>query len=373
MQGVKMQEISHSINFTILNKVHDITIKKLGKSGENPCIVIGPASVYLPILKMLTDSDHFCLYGIDAFWTRGHDYSPQEIDALTLKSILTLYKNIINKLIEVGEINQKTIIIGPSILGWFAEELPFIAYKDILGVIKMNSPSRNQAALEVWPQPIQDNFMEVNFSMRWKNVNPKPHKKWLSYIEEKDKFDAICKQEHTEDEKYHAELNKDRPKYFHKPESQASEEIIHLFKNCALDTRKKIAEIAFSSNATFKNNVPVPVWHTMGASDSIVPLDMLSSDIKKMNNRTAYSQGNRSYYILPETGHIPTENNTFASRVHQKACQWKRESEKRENRLALSKYTLFTVATLTTCYLMRKPIANAANIIKDKGMKCFLR
>jgi hypothetical protein len=365
-----MQEISDSVKFTILNnKVHDITIKKLGKSGTIPCVVIGPASVYLPILKMLADNDRFCLYGIDAFWTKGHDYSPQEIDALTLNSILTLYHDIITKLIEINEISQKTIIIGPSILGWFAEELPSIAYKNILGVMKLNSPSRDQSALKQWLE-LQHNFMKANFYTCSDKIEPNPHKKWLSYIKGKEEFEKIkdnkTEQKHTEDEKFDAELNQDKSKYFHDPE--INQGIIDLFKECALDTRGKIAGIAFASNETFISNAPVPIWHTMGASDGIVPLRMLDSDIKRTNQKK-----NQSYYILEETGHIPTENKGFASLAYQKACQWKRESEKRENRLAFSKYTLFAVATLATCYLMRKPIANTVNTIKDKGMKCFFR
>ena len=367
-----MQEISDSVKFTILNnKVHDITIKKLGKSGTIPCIVIGPASVYLPILEMLADNDRFCLYGIDAFWTKGHDYSSQEIDALTLNSILTLYHDIITKLIEVNEIRQKTIIIGPSILGWLAEELPIITYKNILGVMKLNSPSRDQSALEQWFQ-LQDDFMKANFSRYWSKLNSQSHEKWDSYTKGKEQFEKIrddkTEQKHTEDEKFTAELNQDQSKYFHDPQTEINKKIINLFKKCALDTRGKIARIAFSSNETFTNNAPVPVCHYMGASDGIVPLRMLDSDLKRINQRK-----NQSYYIFEETGHIPTENSTFTNKAYQKACQWKRESEKRENRLAFSKYTLFTVATLATCYLMRKPIVNTVNTIKNKGMKCFFR
>jgi pimeloyl-ACP methyl ester carboxylesterase len=352
------------ISVKFLNKTHDTTIKMIGEKSGIPCIVIGPASLYLPVLAGLTQDSHFRLYGIDSFWTKGHTFSSQEINSITLEGILTLYKNIINTLKSSKSITEKVIIIGPSILGWFAEELAATSPEDILGVVKLNTPTRNKIILKQWSQ-LQQDFMQVNFHDFY------PHEKWSFYIQWKKEFEKRSSNEqaskYSNDEKYDAELNRDRPKYFYHFKSQTNNETVNLFKLCALDSRQKIAEIAFHSNENFQDEVPVPIWQSVGIADGIVPIDSIAADISRMDH-----QPNEDCYIFEEAGHIPSEDRFFSDKVYQVACQWKQASQTKDSTpTSYSKYALFTAVGLTACYLMRKDIAAAASAVKGAIQQRF--
>jgi pimeloyl-ACP methyl ester carboxylesterase len=284
------------IPITLAGEASPITGVLEGSSNGLPCLVLGPASIYIPTIPKAL-KEKYLFYGADYYWNKNCTVSTETIQSLTFEQMARDGERIRKAFEDQYPQVAQTLVLGPSALGWLAMKQAELYPNTILGIIGLNTPLVDLETLSkeenYFIRPYDPSLfpefktLETDESSRlWKE-----HQNFASEYERQKKLGFA-----SDTDDYIAELKREKIRYMENDELFTN--MLKLWEPFNITTRQRFFEEAGKINPGMFKGITCPVWLPLGARDGIVPPYTTSEDaICKFPK-------NFTYYIF-DSKHMP--------------------------------------------------------------------
>ncbi len=244
------------------------------KGKGTPCLVIG-SSVYYPKTFSKNLQEHLKMYFVDLKWF-AKDYLPENLDAVTIESIVEDVEEIREKLDLI-----KPIIMGHSIHGTISMEYVKKYSNKVSSLIVIGSPS--QWGNEIYKQKA---------ASLWETASEKRKE-----IQKQNWGDLTEVDRLTGEEESIAQYVSAAPQYWYDPYYNAN----WLWDGMTIHTEltTHLFSKVFSNYDMFKDipRITIPVFVGMGKYDYVIPYTLWKSEYKSIPDFTLF--------LFEKSGHTP--------------------------------------------------------------------
>ena len=285
----KIQLILEGINAPITGVVE-------GNLDGLPCLVLGPASIYIPTLPSELKKQYL-FYGADYYWTNVDNIATDIISSLNTKQMVVDGERIRTAFEEKGFPVAKTLVLGESLIGWLAIKQAELYPDKILGIVNLNTPLTNMKALS----EKQSNFFKPYNPSLTKLATEKSIRLREEHQHLKSKYEIkknIDFSNNTDD--YLAELKREKIRYMEN--DILFNKTLSYWENFNISTRQRFFENVKDIHPEhFKRFIKCPVFLALGIRDGVVPPYTMVDALRDFPK-------NFEYYIF-DSKHMPQFEN----------------------------------------------------------------